>query len=251
MSPNVPTEPCCHPSPSAPDARVEGFILTRGLTCATQSSVLLAWGVGADGMQAEQAGDGRMLLLFTSMLAAVMWLFARMADAASSAVGRICPLRRPHPPGVDERSDAATTSTYVPPPDPDVRTTCVMRPAACIMRLATYAWRVVRRRDGTCELRGEDENSRAVCAGNGDDRAGWLRGVLGNVARLLRQRRGPDEPVLEEVEGEPGGPYSLVQPHTHPPSTRSFLHKKTPRRVFHIGHERVLPPSILLLLCAA
>jgi len=107
-------------------------------------------------MQAEQAGDGRMLLLFTSMLAAVMWLFARMADAASSAVGRICPLRRPHPPGVDERSDAATTST-----------------------------------------------------------AGWLRGVMGNVARLLRQRRGPDEPVLEEVEGEPGGPYSLVEPPVH------------------------------------
>jgi hypothetical protein len=64
------------------------------------------------------------MLLFTTILAAVLWLFARVTDAASSAAGRICP-RRPHPPGVHERSDAA--SSYVAPPDPDVRDTYDIR----------------------------------------------------------------------------------------------------------------------------
>lgn len=88
---------------------------------------------------AEEAGDGRMLL-FTSILAAVVWLFARMTDAASSAAGRICPLRRPHPPAVHERSDA--TSSYVPPLNSDVRDAYDMWHAVCVMRRATYAWRL-------------------------------------------------------------------------------------------------------------
>ena len=71
------------------------------------------------------------------------------------------------------------------------------RPPPCAVRVA-------------CRRAVDGSSRSSVRCGSGA-RRGWLCGAVAYLRRVLHFRRDPNEPVLEEVEGEPGGQYSLVR----------------------------------------